>query len=93
LDKKTLEIRLAMMTPKINPIILPERFFKGILFNLSSMRRVRADRRRPPKSPQRPIQGEVESPLAKVYPLTPQMRNNIKRRIHEFIHLHLLSIN
>jgi hypothetical protein len=83
LEKKTLERRLATMMPRINPMKLPKRFFKGIFFNPFSIRRVKAARRSPPISPKRGIEGEGEIPWVKVYPLIPQMRNNKIRRIHK----------
>jgi hypothetical protein len=83
LDKKTSERRLAIRIPRINPIKLPKRFFKGIFFNPFSIRRVKAARKSPPIRPKRAILGEGENPLVKEYPLIPQMRNNKIRKIHE----------
>jgi hypothetical protein len=74
-----LEMRLAKMTPRISPIKLPKRFFKETFLNRFSIRRVRAERRRPPKNPHKPIRGEI--PFVKKYPLAPQMRNRKRRRI------------
>jgi hypothetical protein len=83
LGKKTLERRLATMMPRINPMKLPKRFFKGISFNPFSIKRVNAARKSPPTSPKRGIGAVGEIPWVKVYPLIPQMRNNKIRRIHE----------
>jgi hypothetical protein len=71
------------MMPRINPMKLPKRFFKGIFLNPISMRRVKAARKSPPMSPKKGIGGEEEIPWVKVYPLIPQMRNNTIRRIHK----------
>jgi hypothetical protein len=71
------------MMPRINPIKLPKRFFRGIFFNPFSIRRVKAARRSPPMSPKRGFGGEGEISRIKVYPLIPQTRNNKIRRIHK----------
>jgi hypothetical protein len=48
-----------------------------------STRRIKTVRKSPPMNPKRAIPGEGEIPLVNKYPLTPQMRNNKIRRIHE----------
>jgi hypothetical protein len=53
------------MMPRINPMKLPKRFFKGIFFSTFSIRRVKAARRSPPRSPKRGIGGKGEIPWVK----------------------------
>jgi hypothetical protein len=64
--KKALERRLATRMPRINPMKLPKRFFKGIFFNPFSSRRVNDATRTPPINPKRGTGGEEEIPMVKV---------------------------
>jgi hypothetical protein len=57
------------------------------------MRSVSVAMRSPLRSPHTPARGEGNSPRPKKQPLIPQIRYKRRRRIHNPIPFHLLSMN